>query len=334
MKISKKTLILLVAALIMVAKPCTAADLPGSKDPASIKRYEGTEIMRYEQFKYDQLIVPMGKMTKFDFNTKVPEFEKSEKVEGALTRVSYRLPDPQRSSLEVFRNYEQSLTADSWEIAWKASGKAELGNLFTHLYENLKDNDQLFTYSDADTHFLAAKKPDQGLYAILFVTKYQYGLTRGLKVNKGDPIVQLDVVQTKQMEQKMVLVNAEEMEKSISQTGRIALYGILFDFNKADIKPESEPTLEEMAKLLKAQPKLRTVITGHTDSVGDFEFNRELSQKRAAAVAKALTAKHGIEASRLVPFGASYASPVATNQTEEGRAKNRRVEIVEIVGTR
>lgn len=320
--------------LVAVSLEVRAADLPGSKDPASIKRYEGTEIMRYEQFKYDQLIVPMGKMTKFDFNTKVPEFEKSEKVEGALTRVSYRLPDPQRSSLEVFRNYEQSLTEDGWEIIWKASGKAELGNPFTHLYENIKDNDQLFTYSDADTHFLSAKKSDQGLYATLFVTKYQYGLTRGLKVNKGDPIVQLDVLQTKQMEQKMVLVKAEEMQKSISQTGRIALYGILFDFNRADIKPESEPTIEEMAKLLKSAPGLRVVITGHTDSVGDFEFNRDLSQKRAASVVKALTSKHGIEASRLIPFGASFASPVATNQTEEGRSKNRRVEIVEIVGTR
>ena len=320
--------------LISFAKPAVAADLPGSKDPAQIKRYEDTEIIRYEQVKFDQLTVPLGKMTAFDFNTKVPEFEKSEKVEGAFTRVSYRLPDPQRSSLEVFRNYEKSLTEDGWEIMWTASGKAELGNPFTHLYENLKDNDQLFTYSDADTHFLSAKKADQGLYLTLFVTKYQYGLTRGLKVDKGDPIVQLDVVQTKQMEQKMVLVKAEEMQKSISQTGRIALYGILFDFNKADLKPESEPTIEEMAKLLKSSPGLRVVITGHTDSVGDFEFNRELSQKRAAAVVKALISKHGIDASRLMPFGASFASPVATNQTEEGRTKNRRVEIVEIVGAK
>ncbi len=323
-------LVFAVSFLALCISVASAADLPGSKDPYGIKRYEGSEIVRYEQIQFDRLVLPLGKMTKFDFTTKVAEFESSKPVEGAMTRVSYRLADPQRSSLEVFRNYENSLSESGWQILWRASGKAEFGNPFSHLYENIKDNDQLFTYSDAAGHVLVAEKPSEGLAALLFVTKYQYGLTRGLKIAKDDPIIQLDVVQTKQMDQKMVLVRAEEMERTISQSGKIALYGILFAFNSAELKSESEPTLVEIAKLLKSRPTLKVIVTGHTDTVGDFEFNRELSQRRAASVASALSSRHEIKASRLIPFGASFASPVATNQSEEGRSKNRRVEIVEI----
>lgn len=314
--------------LLCVANTTVAADLPNSKDPAGIKRYEGSEIIRYENIKYDQYVVPLGKITKFDFGTKKAEFEKSEPLEGAITRVSYRVADPQRSSLEVFRNYEQSLAADGWEIVWRASGKAEMGNTYTHLYESLRDNDQLFTYSDSEAHTLVARKQADGLTAVLLVTKFQDGLRRGVKVDKGDPIIQLDVIQTKKMEEKMVFVQASEMEKEIDKTGRIALYGILFDFNKTDIKSESEPVIAEVAKLLKEKPALSILVVGHTDNVGTFEFNRDLSQRRAAAVIAALSEKHGIAASRLMAFGASFAAPLASNGSEEGRAKNRRVEIV------
>ena len=305
-----------------------AADLPGSKDPANIKRYEGSEIIRYEQFKFDQYVVPLGKMTSFDFNTKQAVFEKSEALEGQILRVTYRVPDPERSSLEVFRNYESSLTEAGWEITWRAKGKAELGNSFTNVYQSLKDCDQLLVYSDAQTHLMVAKKASEGLTAVLFVTKYEYGLRGGRTVDKGDPLVQLDVIQTKPMEEKMDLVSSTEMEKSIENQGRVALYGIYFDFNKADLKPESEPTLQEIAKLLQEKPALRLLVVGHTDNVGDFEFNRELSQRRAASVVTALTGKYGIKAERLSSFGASFAAPVASNDSEQGRAKNRRVELV------
>ncbi len=307
-----------------------AADLPGSKDPANIQRYEGTEIIRYEQLKFDQYIVPLGKMKKFDFGTKVAEFENSETLEGQVTRVTYRLPDAQRSSLEVLRNYETFFKSNGWEIAWQASGKAQLGTAFPHLYQSLKDNDQLFCYSDAAEHFLVAKKADEGLTAALFVTKFENGLRRKITVDKGDPILQLDVIQTKKMDEKMVTVTSSEMAKSIESGGRIALYGIYFDFNKADLKPESEPTLVEISKLLKEKSALKLLVVGHTDSVGGFESNRELSQRRAASVVTALTAKYGVSSARLSSFGASYAAPVATNETEDGRAKNRRVELVEV----
>lgn len=305
------------------------ADIPGSKDPTGIKRYEGSEIIRYEKIQFERYIVPLGKMLKYDFNSKQGNFEKSEPLEGGITRVSYRVPDPLRSSLEVFRNYQNELTSNGWEILWSASGKGEFGNSFTYIYQSLRDNDQLFTYSEDQAHFLSARKASEGLTLTLFVSKYQYGLRRGVKVEKDEPIVQLDLIQTKPMETKMVLLTSSEMAKSIDNSGRVSLYGIYFDFNKDELKPESDPTLEQVSALLRERANLKLLVVGHTDSVGDFDANRELSERRAAAVIGALTQKYGIANTRLRAFGASYSSPVANNASDEGRAKNRRVELVD-----
>jgi OOP family OmpA-OmpF porin len=128
----------------------------------------------------------------------------------------------------------------------------------------------------------------------------------------------------------MVAVDASEMEKQIASMGRVALYGILFDFNRTEVKPESDAALAEIAKLLANRATLNVLVVGHTDSVGSFESNRTLSQRRADAIVAALVSRHRIAPQRLFPVGVSFASPVATNSTEEGRAKNRRVELVEM----
>lgn len=125
-----------------------------------------------------------------------------------------------------------------------------------------------------------------------------------------------------------MVVSADEMSKSIASSGRVALYGILFDTNKADIKAESKPALEEIAKLLTAEPELKLHVVGHTDNVGGYEANMSLSKRRADAVVAALVKDYGIAAGRLTSNGVAYLAPVAVNTTEDGRAKNRRVELV------
>ena len=194
--------VIYICSLSYLCSIAQAADLPGSSDPSEIKRYEGTEIIRYENSAVDKYILPLGKMVKFDFGTKVAEFEKSEVLEGQITRISYRLADPQRSSLEIARNYENSLINAGWEVEYKASSKQEYGNAFTHVYESLRDNDQLFTYNDSQGHLLVIRQPNSGLSAVIFVTKFEQGLSRGIKINKNDPIIQLDLIRTKQMDQK------------------------------------------------------------------------------------------------------------------------------------
>jgi outer membrane protein OmpA-like peptidoglycan-associated protein len=138
----------------------------------------------------------------------------------------------------------------------------------------------------------------------------------------------LQVLETSAMAQEVV-ADAAAFSNDIKATGHAAVYGILFDTGKSDVKPESEPALKEVAKLLAGEPQMKLLVVGHTDGVGALEANMKLSQSRAEAVVKALVARHGIAAARLKPQGAGPIAPVATNRTEEGRAKNRRVELVE-----
>lgn len=141
-------------------------------------------------------------------------------------------------------------------------------------------------------------------------------------------VVLLEVAETAAMDSGLVTVDAAAMAKEIDATGRVALYGIYFDTNRAELKPESDAALLEIVKLLQQDPKLTLLVVGHTDSVGGYDANMTLSSRRAAAVFEALTAKHGIAAARLRPVGVGMAAPVASNASEEGRARNRRVELV------
>jgi outer membrane protein OmpA-like peptidoglycan-associated protein len=127
---------------------------------------------------------------------------------------------------------------------------------------------------------------------------------------------------------KIVVPTVEALEQGLARDGRYALYGLFFDTGRAILKPDSQPTLEAIAGLLRAQPGLAIIVAGHTDNQGEFQFNITLSQQRAAAVVAALTRTYGIAASRLTPFGAGMSAPAASNADEAGRAKNRRVEIV------
>jgi OOP family OmpA-OmpF porin len=125
-----------------------------------------------------------------------------------------------------------------------------------------------------------------------------------------------------------VVADAAALSSGLTGSGHAVVNGILFDTGKADVKPESAAALGEVAKLLKQDPSLKLYVVGDTDNVGAFAANVELSRRRALAVAQALTAQYGIAADRLVAYGDGPTAPVASNDTEDGRALNRRVEVV------
>jgi OmpA-OmpF porin, OOP family len=137
----------------------------------------------------------------------------------------------------------------------------------------------------------------------------------------------LSIVEKGIMKQDVV-ANAEAMGSDINSTGHVSIYGIYFDTGKSVIKPESDAAISEIAKLLKNNGALKLYVVGHTDNVGSLDSNLKLSKDRADAVTKALTGKHGVAAARLKPYGVASLAPVTTNDTEEGKAKNRRVELV------
>jgi hypothetical protein len=148
------------------------------------------------------------------------------------------------------------------------------------------------------------------------------------QVEKGNGLIWLTVVEKAGMAQ-VIVANADAFGNDIKSTGHATVYGIYFDTGKSEVKPESQAALQEVAKLLSSDPGLKLLVVGHTDSVGQIEANMKLSQARAEAVVQALTKNYGVAAARLKAQGAGPIAPVATNRTEEGRAKNRRVELVE-----
>jgi OmpA-OmpF porin, OOP family len=137
----------------------------------------------------------------------------------------------------------------------------------------------------------------------------------------------LTIVEKSPMAQD-ITANAEVFSNDIRTTGHAAVYGIYFDTGKSVVKAESDAALGEIGKLLKADAGLKVYVVGHTDNVGGMDSNMKLSQARAEAVMNALVGKYGIAAARLKSYGVASLAPVAPNDTEVGRAKNRRVELV------
>jgi outer membrane protein OmpA-like peptidoglycan-associated protein len=304
-----------------------AEDIEGSHDHPMLKRYEGAEIVKYSFREYDSYVIPLGMAP---YSGKLSD---SRKVEGAVTRLTYKTPMG-RSPLEVMRNYQNELQESNFTIIFTGN-RTELGTYFSEAagYKDIvwPPNVPGLTMNPDSQVFLAAENTN-GVNSVMIVL---YGVENSFwagdlkDIEKGQTIFQVDVIEMKSMEQKMVTVAAEEMAEKITSSGRVALYGIYFDTDKAEIKVESSATIEQIAKLLQDNEQLKLLVVGHTDNSGGFDHNMALSRRRAVAVVRELTVLHGISGDRLRPVGVAYASPVASNSIEDGRAKNRRVELVE-----
>ena len=214
-------------------------------------------------------------------------------IEGERYFIRYKIKDGAEltSPLQKIRNYENAAKASGGQVVWDTINGSNDAQATLKLH---KGSSEIWVYLNA--------------------------YTRDYELN-------IVVVQAMAQE---VTVDATAMAGSIADTGSVAIYGINFDTASSVIKPDSEPAIDEIAKLLTSNPALKVGIVGHTDMVGDAASNLRLSMARAQAVINALVSKHGIAATRLVAFGAGPWAPVASNKTEDGRAKNRRVELVEI----
>lgn len=323
------SMLLVASAILLSVSAALAADVPGSKDSPLLKRYEGSEIIGYDYRGFDQFHLITGPLKSYDLPP-----DPSTKVTGKHTRILYVAP-PERSPLEVFHNYAQELEQDGYETVFTCS-EAECGKanaMPRTLYSNdrkLSNKGQMSEYafsSPVEPQFLAAtlRRAEGDVHVSLLVAKETF---KHFKETSQRTLVLLDIVEAAPMEQKMVTVDAGAMAKSIAAQGTIALYGIYFDTDKAELKPESGPTLEEIAKLLQGDAGLRLYVVGHTDGVGGYDYNMDLSRRRAQAVVQELVSKYAVAGSRLRSAGVGFLAPVGSNEDEEGRALNRRVELV------
>lgn len=304
--------IILLALFFITTILCAQEDVKGSKDHPVISRFPGSYIYYYDQKDFDQFYLLVGPVKSYSA-AHVEEIKKEE-LEGKVTIIQYQTPK-HKSVFEIFKNYERALKEAGFKLLYTGMGK-DIEAIKSFHYYNNRFWDIFATRDDPGNYFHISAKNLRGDIAISVTILPSF----------DGPRVFLAVVEKAQLETGFI--TAKDMLREIEEKGHVAIYGIYFDFDKADIKPESQPVIEEIAKLLTENPQLKVYIVGHTDNVGDLEYNLDLSRRRAEAVVKELTTKYGIERSRLIPFGVGPLAPVASNDTEEGRAKNRRVEIV------
>lgn len=297
-------------------------DIEGGKDHPLISRYADSVIIYHEVTEFDEYILPLGKL---DDDR---ELSDSKRVKGKVTRIQYKAPEG-RSTLEIYHNYKTALQDAGFEILFSGTQR-ELGWFWTRkLY--LRDINPLTfegnkAISEKDFRYLSAKLDRQQEDAgIVYVS-----LCVALGNQADSPGIQIDVIETKPMEKEKVAVktDADVLAKEIHGKGVASVHDLYFDTGKASIKPESKPALEEIAKFLSQEKGFRLYVVGHTDSSGHFDYNMTLSENRAKAVVEKLVSDYGISPERLNPYGVGPLAPTATNETEEGRAQNRRVELV------
>lgn len=328
------------------------ADIEGAKDPAWLKRYEGSYIVSHEHRGFDAVKFPASALERVPdqtdaYNNNVHRAKQVREVEGEYTRLIYVAP-ADRSPLEVMRNYLDLVEEGGGKVLYRCSdtdcGGELNGNdhgggnqgLIEQIYPQARIRDADFSNGKCasgatprEQHYSLVTLPDgSGSERTLGIVAFQIGDRSYCDALENRTAVLVVAVSPKARERKMVTVTADEMGKALDAAGHIALYGIQFDTNKSTLRPESVDTIAQIAKLLKAQPALKLDVVGHTDNVGDAAANLKLSQRRADAVVTALVEDHGIDEARLSARGEGLGKPLADNATEEGRAKNRRVELV------
>jgi OmpA-OmpF porin, OOP family len=283
----------------------------GGADHPLVPRYEGARMIRREADEFTDYPLRTGKTRATGTDT----------LEGALTRLTYEGPRD-RSVLEVFRNYEAALRQAGFETIYTCN-RAECGDIRKDIESGER---YMLLWGAGDHRYLAAKLPrrEGDAYVALYVTR-----NGGGGPAKGRAMVQLDVIETRPMEDRMVVMDADALRDDLARDGSATLYGIQFDFDRDTLQPGATAQIGQIAALLRQVPALAIRVVGHTDNKGAPGYNAALSQRRATRIVDALEHEHGIARGRMDAIGAGATEPVASNDTEEGRALNRRVEIVE-----
>jgi OOP family OmpA-OmpF porin len=290
-----RSISMLAVGVILLAGPATTLRAQDDDHPF-VTAYAGSELIGQEVRQFDEQQLVIGPV--------LSGVAKTQKLEGRITRFDYQDPGD-RSSLERIRNYEQALVAGGFAIVYRCS-REECGQ---EVYI------EGIGYYPPDRYVVARlSRPEGDVWVAIYVA--------------AAPTTKIHVVEVKPMDTGMVEVNAGALDESLATTGHAAVYGIYFDTGKADLKDGSSAALAQIAGLLEHNPSLTLHVVGHTDNAGGFDANLDLSAKRAAAVVTALTAQYGVAAARLKASGVGPLAPVASNGTDAGRARNRRVELV------
>lgn len=313
---------------MIVVNAAIAADIEGAVEHPMVKRYPGQVIAWQHIENYQPYKVATGPVT--GYRTIADWIE----TEGRVTRTFYKYEGEDRTFSEVYKNYLDAFEAEGFEILGKGLSAdrkgVEVGSR-QWMEVTFKANPAtkpgavgtMFsgTSSSGGAGAIVARKERAAgtAYVVVYVEQHSKNYVGTL----------IDIVEVEAAETGLVVIDAEAMGADIAEYGRVVLDGIVFDFDKATLKAESKAALDAIAEYLKANPDKHFYVVGHTDSKGTFAYNSKLSSDRARAVADALKQDYKIASDRLQPHGVGPLVPVFSNSSDNGRQKNRRVELVE-----
>ncbi len=282
-------------------------DVTGSADYPGVGRFEGSVITRYDENNFDEYWLATGPVG-------ADRDGEGRHLEGRVVRIAYNA-GTNPSVLEVARNLERQLEAGGYDLLYTCETDECGGYDFRYYGTEVLPIPAMSVNLD-NFRYIAATKPGNPETSVAIL----------VTINNGRILYQVIAVENGAMENRMV--DASQMKTALDDTGKIALYGIHFDTDETAIKPGSRPALDQIAKLMKDNSGLEILVVGHTDTQGSLDYNMDLSTRRAQAIVQELSGAYGISANRMTPAGVAFLAPVANNATAEGRAENRRVELV------
>lgn len=306
--------VLVVAGLLAIGNGALAQgepgkDVSGSKDHPRVSRFKGSVVATYKS-------VPFGQLELLLANP--GSKQKAQNVEGALTNIVYVIPAG-HDTHEVYRSYLAELEKGGYSALYKCVGGTECGGYDFPAYFQTNYGFMGNVVPESQ-RYLAARRhaADGDSYVMLYAYTQQ----------KESRVI-LSVVDAAALEKGLVTITADALTRDITTEGHAIVQGVMFETDRATLKSESDASLKEMAKVLTQNPALKVFIVGHTDNVGAAARNLDLSQKRAESVTKALQTRFQIDGKRMESRGAGPFAPIASNRTDDGRSRNRRVELVE-----
>ncbi|OMH38090.1 OmpA family protein [Motiliproteus sp. MSK22-1] len=318
-----------VAVIFLFMPPMVIAqDIDGIVEHPMIKRYPGQVIAWQHIENYQPYKVAVGPVTGYRSITDWIE------TEGRVTRTFYKYEGEDRTYSEVYKNYRDALKAEGFEILGEGMFADRKGSAIgSRQWMEVTFRANPATKPGAVGTMFSGTSSSGGAGAIVARKERAVG-TAYLVVyveqhSKNYIGTLVDIVEVEAAETGLVVVDAEALGSDIEEYGRVVLEGIVFDFDKATLKPESKAALDVIAGYLNNNPKKSFYVVGHTDSKGSFAYNRKLSSDRAQAVADALKKNYGIASERLEPHGVGPLVPKFSNHSDVGQDKNRRVELVE-----
>ncbi len=289
----------------------------------TINGYEGSTLIGQYTSNYVQYHVAEGPLTR-------EGFQKKSTPEGSLECFLYRGPSG-RTALEVFRNYEQQLKKSGLNILFSCTDNSCLQGTYSGFFISIYGS----THNNVEKRNTFPAKEITNIYS---GQHYVSALWKGTETNKYvtigiatvDDVIYtyIDILTQKNMDTDMVKITANYIRDEISKQGKVVIYETLFETGKSTLMPTAAAVINEMLSYIRANPTKNFYVVGHTDDTGDFEANMTLSMQRAQRLTDELI-KKGATARQLTPKGVGPLAPVGTNQTEAGKQRNRRVELVE-----